>query len=81
MAGRRAGNSSERFDASPCHSASDFPPEIAGYHDAIANSFHGAIGSPMFALLVNGEVVDARRGLQRGNEQLLAEVDKALASR
>ncbi len=66
---------------SPIPAASDFPPEIAGYHDAIANSFHGAIGSPMFALLVNGAVVDSWRGLERGNDQLLAEVDKALASR
>ena len=61
-------------------SASDFPPEIAAYHDAIASSFNGAIGSPMFALLVNGTVVDSWRGLERGNEQLLAEVDKAFAS-
>ncbi len=61
-------------------SASDFPPEIAGYHDAIASSFNGAIGSPMFALLVNGAVVDSWRGLERGNDQLLAEMDKAFAS-
>ncbi len=65
---------------SPIPSASDFPPEIAGYHDAIANSFHGAVGSPMFALLVNGTVMDSWRGVERGNEQLLAEMDKAFAS-
>jgi hypothetical protein len=59
-------------------SASDFPPEVAGYHDAIADSFHGAIGSPMFALLVDGKVVDSWRGVERGNDQLLAEIDKAL---
>jgi hypothetical protein len=60
--------------------ASDFPPEIAGYHDAIASTFNGAIGSPMFALLVNGTVVDSWRGLERGNDQLLAEMDKLFAS-
>ncbi len=65
---------------SPIPSSSDFPSMIVGYHDAIANSFHGAVGSPMFALLVNGAVVDSWRGLERGNEQLLAEIDKAFAS-
>lgn len=64
----------------PIPPASDFPAEIAGYHDAIADRFHGAIGSPMFALLVNGAVVDAWRGTRRSNEQILAEVDKAFAS-
>lgn len=65
---------------SPIPSVSDFPPEIAGYHDVIANSFHGAVGSPMFALLVNGTVVDSWRGVARGNDELLAEIDKALAT-
>ena len=65
---------------SPIPSASDFPPGIAAYRDAIANSFHGAIGSPMFALLVDGAVADSWRGLERGNDQLLAEIDKAFAS-
>ena len=65
---------------SPIPDASDFPPDIAGYHDAIATSFHGSVGSPMFALLVNGAVVDSWRGVERGNDQLLAEIDKAFAA-
>ncbi len=65
---------------SPIPSSSDFPSGIARYHDAIANSFHGAVGSPMFALLVNGTVVDYWRGVERGNDELLAEIDKAFAS-
>jgi len=57
---------------SPIPCASEFPAKIAGYHDAI--------GSLMFALLVDGAAVDSWRGLQRGNDRLLAEVDKAVAS-
>ncbi len=60
-------------------SASSFPPELAAYRDPIARSFHGAVGSPMFALLADGVVVDSWRGTARSNDEILAEIAKVNA--
>ena len=61
-------------------SASSMPPGLVSARDAIAESFGGSVGTPMFAVLVDGKVVWNWRGVP-ANEKVIEVLTAALRTR
>lgn len=63
----------------PIPEADKFPPELAARRDAIAESFKGKVGSPMFAIVVGDRVTWSYRGAP-SNQQVIEALQAAMKS-
>lgn len=63
----------------PIPAADKFPPDLASRRDAIAESFKGKVGSPMFAVVVGDKVTWSHRGAP-SNQQVVDALQAALKS-